>query len=290
MEIKSPITGGKTKYVKSISTAEIIKLYRRYSDVTRFFTDLSTVELYECCDTGYRFYHPFTVAGDGPFYEDLSKEPLYYVAWKNEHALADAYIQPGNKVLEQGCATGSFLKRELETKKIIPYGTELNEEARAVAAKSGVSFEKITDADVVCSFQVLEHIADVRSFVEEALTAAKPGGYIMFAVPNNDTFMKDDPTGFLNMPPHHMGIWTKAVFEKFPTFFPLELVSTHSEELQPLHYRYYYQRVFGDYLLPLGFVGKVLNKIIFELVGKHLIARKAATITGHTLLAVFKKK
>ena len=290
MEVKSPITGGETRYIKSISTAEITKLYRRYSDVSRFFTNLPNVELYECADTGYRFYYPFTVAGDGPFYEDLSREPLYYVAWKNEHAIADTYIQTGNKVLEQGCATGSFLKREQETKKIVPYGTELNDEAKSQAEKLGINFEKITDADVVCSFQVLEHIADVRSFVEEAIAAAKPGGYIIFAVPNNDSFMKDDPRGFLNMPPHHMGIWTKSVFESFPTFFPLELVATHTEELQPLHYPYYYHRVFGERLLPLKFFGRVLNKIIFEILGKHLIARKAATITGHTLLAVFKKK
>jgi len=289
MEIISPVTGGKTKYISSIPTKTIIDLYKRYSDVARFFKDINKVDIYECLDTGYRFYHPFSVAGDGPFYEDLSLEPLYYIPWKAEHEVADAYIKPGDVVLEQGCANGDFLLKEKERKNIIPYGTELNEKAQAEAARKGVNFSSTTIANVSCSFQVLEHIADVKSFINEAVIATKPGGYVIFAVPNNETFMKDDPTGFLNMPPHHMGIWNKSVFEKLPAFFPLEFIATHTEVLQPHHYRYFYQRKFGDYLLPLGFLGKVLNKALFELFGKHIIARKAKNITGHTLTAVFKK-
>lgn len=289
MEIKSPITGGKTTYVTKIPTEKIIRLYQRYSDVRHFFNNLEYVSIYKCEDTGYQFYYPFNVAGDGKFYEDLSKEPLYYIPWKAEHTVADNYIKVGDKVLEQGCAKGAFLLKEKETKQIIPFGTELNEEAKAEASSRGISFAPITDADVTCSFQVLEHIADVKTFIEEAVSATKVGGYIIFAVPNNETFMKDDPTGFLNMPPHHMGIWNESVFKKLVGFFPFELVATHTEVLEPHHYRYYYQRKFGDHFLPLGIFGKIINKLIFEIFAKHYIALKAKDITGHTLLSVFKK-
>lgn len=289
MEVKSPITGGATTFVSSIPVAHIIQLYKKYTDVARFFTGLEEVKIYECTDTGYKFYQPFSTAGDSAFYEDLSREPLYYIPWKNEHTVASEYVKTGDKVFEQGCANGDFLIALQEQKQIVPYGSEINDAAVEIATKRGVSFATITDADVVCSFQVLEHIADVKQFINEAIQAAKTGGYIMFAVPNNDTFMKDDSLGFLNMPPHHLGIWTAEVFKTLPNYFPLELVTIHEEKLQPVHYHYYYQRKFGNHLLHLGLVGKVLNKIIFNLIAKPLIHYRAPHVTGHTLTAVFKK-
>lgn len=288
--ITSPITGGATKPVGSIKTDFLIRLYERYSDVRRFFTGLSEVTIHECLDTGYRFYQPFSTAGDGKFYEDLSREPLYYIPWKEEHTIASQYVQPGNKVFEQGCANGDFLVALREQKKVECYGSELNDAAVKTATKRGVSFSSITDADVVCSFQVLEHIADVRSFINEAITAAKPGGYIIFSVPNNDSFLKDDDRCFLNMPPHHMGLWTPAIFEQLPGFYPLDTVTIHTETLQPNHYEPYYHTYVGSYLRPLGIIGKVINKIIYLTIAKPIIKRRAQKITGHTLVAVFKKR
>lgn len=290
MEINSPITGGKTTLESSISTKRIIELYKRNTDVTRFFTGLDTVSIYRCHDTGYLFYYPLTVAGDGPFYEDLSKEQLYYVTRKWEHEVADTYIKTGDTVFEQGCATGAFLSHEQATKQIIPFGTELNEKAKQEATEKGISFEPTKNAAVTCSFQVLEHIADVRDFITEAINATRDGGHIIFGVPNNAGFLKDDKYCFLNMPPHHMGLWTKEVFQKLPNHFPLELVTVHTENLQPNHYRSHYQIYFGDKLRPLGFLGRVLNKLIFELLAKPYIASKASSLPGHTIVAVFKKK
>lgn len=287
--ILSPLTGGTTTHLYDIPTEKITSLYRRYTDVSLFFTQLSVVSLHQCNDTGYRFYYPYSVAGNGHFYEDLANEELYYIPWKDEHAIADAYIKHGDTVLEQGCANGDFLLREKETKQIIPFGTELNETAQKEAAANGVHFTPTTTADVVCSFQVLEHIADVRSFIMEAITAAKPGATIIFGVPNNDSFIAGDPTGFLNMPPHHMGLWTTAVFKTLPKFFPVTFVATHTEILQPQHYRYYYQRRFGDKLRSLGIIGKIINKALYVVIAQHLIKAQASRITGHTLMAIFKK-
>ena len=221
----SPLTDGNATLTKQISTRQLIEAYRPYTDVTRFFTHQDVVDLYTCADTGLQFFYPPTLAGDGAFYEDLSREPLYYVTWKDEHAIVDQYITSGDTVLEQGCANGAFLLREVTAKKIIPYGTEINEEAKAAAATAGINFAPITTADVTCSFQVLEHIAEPRAFIEEAIHATKPGGYVIFSVPNNDGFLKDDPFCYLNMPPHHMGLWTEAVFRKLPTYFPLDFVT-----------------------------------------------------------------
>ncbi len=288
--IPSPVTGGATKAVKTISTKQLTLLYAPYCDVGHYFTNLDEISVYECLDTGYQFYYPLTLAGDGKFYEELSKEQLYYVPWKSEHAVADTYIKPNDRVFEQGCATGDFLATEIKNKNVTAFGTELNQAAKAKAAERGISFAPASNVDVTCSFQVLEHIADVRGFITEAITATKAGGHIIFGVPNNNGFLKDDQYCFLNMPPHHMGLWTRETFANLPKVFPMDLVTVEQEHLQPNHYRSYYQIYFGDKLRPLGFLGRVINKAIFELLAKWFIAQKAANLPGHTIVAVFKKR
>lgn len=287
--IPSPITGGKTVLIGKILTAPIIKYYKSY-DISPLFRGLTEVEIYQCVDTGYKFFYPYFIAGDDKFYQNLSHEILYYQTWKWEHVTADAYINTGDKVLELGCANGDFLAAEIRQKKIEAFGTELNSVAKKNAEERGIRFDTISNADVVCAFQVLEHIADVKTFISEALNATVTGGYIIFGVPNDSAFIGKDRFAYLNKPPHHMGIWSPKVFEKLPKYFDMELISIHTETLQPYHYRYYYQVAFGDNLVFLGFIGKVLNKLIFELLAKHIIKYKAHSITGHTMIGVFKKK
>jgi 2-polyprenyl-3-methyl-5-hydroxy-6-metoxy-1,4-benzoquinol methylase len=67
--------------------------------------------------------------------------------------------------------------------------------------------------DVVCFFQVLEHIKDVDSFMRSSITILKNKGKILIAVPNNDAFVMkyDYLRGVGNVPPppphhHHVGL------------------------------------------------------------------------------------
>jgi SAM-dependent methyltransferase len=288
--ISSPLTGGATRLVNTISTNLITKLYAPVVDVRRFFTKCAEVQVYECLDTGYRFYHPDTIAGDSDFYGTLAKEALYYIPWKWEHEVTDTYIAPGDIVLELGCATGDFLLAMIRRKEIKAFGTELSVSARQTAEARGISFTPIHNANVTCAFQVLEHISDVRGFIQHTVDATKPGGYIIFGIPNNDCFIKDDPTCYLNMPPHHMGLWTRNSLQAITQFFPLDVVDIKTECLQPHHYRYYYQVRFGDKLRPLGFIGKVLNKALYELIARPLIALRAQAICGHTIIVIYRKR
>jgi len=288
--IQSPVTGGPTKLIAAIDTNTIIQLYAPLCDVSRFFDGLKEVTIYECTDTGFRFYYPSTVAGDGPFYEALAHEALYYIPWKWEHEVTDAFIQKGNTVLELGCATGDFLVELMRRKEIKSFGTELNASAKKTAEARGVSFLNTTSADVTCAFQVLEHISDVRGFLTEAINATKDGGYIIFGIPNNDSFIKDDPTCFLNMPPHHMGLWTETSLRALSNYFPLDVVEIRTECLQPHHYRYYYQVRFGDRFRRFGFFGKLFNKGVYELLAHPIIAWRAKKILGHTIMVIYRKR
>jgi hypothetical protein len=86
--IKSPITGNNSEIIYEFNVKDVVNLYKKdfQLDVSRFFDGLDTFSLFECKDTGFKFYYPFNLAGDSRFYEDLSKDnKLYYPTWKWEN-------------------------------------------------------------------------------------------------------------------------------------------------------------------------------------------------------------
>lgn len=243
VKIKSPIT-------HSDNTVEIYefdnnKLKSGYGelgiDISRF-VDYKIIQLIECQDTGYRFYYPNDIFGDGPFYEELqTKLPWYYKEGKFEHEQALKNITESAKVLEIGSGSGHFLEL-CKQKNINATGLELNEKAIRESEQKAIQVYKSTiqefainqqsEFDVVCFFQVLEHIYDVKSFLNAAINCLKPGGKLIIAVPNNNPFIfRYDVYHTLNLPPHHAGLWNKGVFEKLPKYFPLKLEQVHIEPM-----------------------------------------------------------
>ncbi len=114
MNVKSPVTYSyNTSFVEKFDVAAIRQQYldEVNVDTARFFEGLTQIELYNCNDTGYRFYHPDGIWGDGRFYEDLQKNNSWYYAkdrW--EHRKGIELIHAGDKVLEIGCGDGVFLE------------------------------------------------------------------------------------------------------------------------------------------------------------------------------------
>ena len=235
---QSPITKkNNTTLTDTFSANDVINLYKQQLDidVSRFFT-FPSFYLFRCNDTGYRFYYPEGLDGDGRFYEALQNKlgKEYYHAWKFENQLAFDEIKPGDKVLDIGCGIGNFLIRAKEkTSSVI--GLELNENAVNVCRQKGLTVfnEMIQEHatthedhyDVVCMFQVLEHIYDVRGFLEAALKVLKPGGKMIIGVPNNEPYFSGyDKYCTLNPPPHHMGLWNKHVFQQLSKIYNLNIL------------------------------------------------------------------
>ncbi len=203
-------------------------------DVSSFFSGTNTFFLYQCNETGYRFYHPKGMEGGGGFYAELQQRLAddYYHEWKFENQLALDVIRAGDKVLDIGCGIGNFLIRAKD--KATVTGLELNEKAIEVCKQRGLNVlnERIEDHalqnegayDVVCLFQVLEHIYDVKPFLENALKVLKSGGKLVIGVPNNEPyFLGYDKYCTLNLPPHHMGLWNATVFERTARLFNLKM-------------------------------------------------------------------
>lgn len=238
ISLTSPITAtNDISLIDTFSGQDIIALYQQQLniDVAAFFKTNPIFFLYQCNQTGYRFYTPEALAGDGDFYSALQQKLAggYYHDWKFENQLALDALKQDDKILDIGCGIGNFITRA-KTKTATACGLELNKKAAAICREKGLEVfdEMIAEHatqregyyDMVCMFQVLEHIYDVKGFLESAVITLKKGGKLVIGVPNNEPYFQGyDKYCTLNLPPHHMGLWNKEVFEKIAPLFNLTI-------------------------------------------------------------------
>lgn len=176
MQIVSPLTGAadmtKTDEIPvSIIRQQYITDFNL--DITPCFNDIEKVIIYKCNQTGYKFYYSLSIEADSSFYELLmSHKESYYYDWKWENGIANEFLKDGDEILDIGCGDGAFLMGLLKRKKVNAQGLELNPKALEKGKESGLTILKETvqeyaskhpgEYDVVTSFQVLEHIAEVK--------------------------------------------------------------------------------------------------------------------------------
>lgn len=298
--ILSPLTNNRTQLKSTIKSKDIIDAYQNQLgiDVSRFFMDIDQINLLECLETKYRFFHPFHLVGDGYFYEQLQKFDWYYMPWKWEHKKTLQFISANNRVLEVGSGGNGFI-RAMGQKCIDATGLELNEKMVIQAQAENLKVYKQyieehallnpTAYDVVCSFQVLEHISDVRSFLESQIKCLKKGGKLIICVPNNASFIRHTNIPILNMPPHHMGLWDHTSLKNLSKILPINPHKVFYEPLQPYHYDWYWQ-IFENRWL----VNPILKKIFYRLnlvkISKRIIKLLAPWIKGHSIMVVFEKQ
>lgn len=299
MSLKSPVTGQtNTSLVMKIPVETIVERYRLLNiDVTHYFNDIKDVELTQCNDTGYRFYYPYSIFGDDKFYQELqNKIPGYYIEGRWEHGKSASIINDNEFVLEVGSGSGYFLEL-LSRRKIDCVGLELNSKAAAEAREKGFTVQtqlleeyainNKEKYDVVCSFQVLEHITDPRSYLLNAIDVLRPGGRLIIAVPNNNPYIfKQDVFHTLNLPPHHAGLWNRETFEKIPDFFPLKLDTIFIEPLS--EYKEWYNtqvRYLKNKKSPLGSLLSIVPRPLYKMA----LSLLKNSIEGRNIIAVFKK-
>ena len=277
------------KLEREIPVEFILKQYAAYGiDTTKYFEGLQKIKLYKCEKTDFRFFYPLTLAGDGKFYEQLQKIPWYYMEDKWEFDVALNLIQTTEKVLEIGSGKGAFL-RKAKQKGVNIFGAELNKsQAQKLNQEGFVVYDENLSAlaenrketfDVVCSFQVLEHVPNPKEFIEDSLKLLKVGGRLIVSVPNHDSFLGLDDENFLDMPPHHMGLWDEKSLMSLEDIFPLKVKSVHLEPLQDYHKDYYksiFAKKYNDEFL--------IKEKIFERVEKN-----RNEILGFTILVEYEK-
>ena len=103
------------------------------------------------------------------------------------------------ELLDIGCGAGSFCLYAHHNK-ITPVGLDIQRKAIVAANKLNksvnVDIEYINKAveewetdrtfECVCSFEVLEHVYDVKTWLAKVESLARPGGYVALSTPNKD--------------------------------------------------------------------------------------------------------
>jgi SAM-dependent methyltransferase len=285
----------KIKLVAVFQTNQIIKNYALLGiDVTRFFKE-TEIKLFKCNKTGYRFFYPFSSIGDALFYEELSKNRKNYYSRRWEHSEALNYINNSDLVLEIGSGFGSFLSL-LKENKIVSKGLELNPYAVEKCNNEGLNVEEklIQDEakinkkqyDVVCSFQVLEHIVDVNSFIKSSIETIKNGGKLIVGVPNNNPYLFiNDKFHTLNIPPHHAGLWNKEALKSLENLFPIKLEKLIFEPLSG-NYSYFIDSYMNN--LKNKFMKKAIV-VIHRFMPKALKILICTFVNGRNVIAIYKK-
>lgn len=295
--------------LESIQSHDLITLYQRELklDISNEFKDIQEIGLYHCTSSDLYFFYP-PATGSSQFYDALQRVAWYYLDDKNEYDYACRFIDGNSRVLEIGCGKASF-SHKLNGANYT--GLEFSELAREKAARQGISIlnESIQDHasqhsseyDVVCAFQVLEHVADVQAFIQSSLDCLKPGGYLIYSVPSYDSFLAVSKNNFWNLPPHHVSWWTDRCLCYIGQQFNVKIIDIYHEPLSNIHWVYYLTTLIESSLrqhlgievhtINLSFFYRVLTKL------SRLLAKGLATgflgmqglPNGHSVTVVYQK-
>ena len=304
--MNSPITGNAN--VTEVDTLDVKTLSAKYKeefdiDVEKYFRGLSSISIYECNATGYRFYYPFHIIGDASLYEQLQKRmgDHYYPRWKFENDVARLAIQKDDTILDIGCGDGVFLARiKAEMPDVKVTGIEFNQMAIDKCKAKGINvFNETIESfsakghtfDVVTMFQVLEHIQEIKPFLDAAIKVLRPGGKLVIGVPHSNPYLfVDRKYDALNCPPHHMGLWNSKAFNSLAVYFPIELSGLQVDpEIKVKNYVVKTDTA----ILKLQLKNKLIRSVVYRLLKlKNMLFSKGGylVLPGHTIVAVFTKK
>ena len=299
----SILTGKNTARILSVHGAiDISDMWRKSMgiDVGDIFRSIECISYCECTETGFRYYQPSLAAGGGELYEQLEKYDWYYMPNKWEFGKALNLLAYESKILEVGVGEGHFLSAARLAGHDVQ-GVELNPlGADRARSKGFVIHEEMLDRihldpndkfDSICSFQVLEHVAQPLEFLRGMLKLLKPNGKLILSVPNAAVQKRIDPLnlGLLNQPPHHMGHWDESVFRSLEKFLPVKLTSVHIEPLASYHVAW---MVSGYLRGKFSFLGSFCSRLLFNRITTLpvqliLLSGLRKFLPGHTLLVEF---
>lgn len=112
--------------------------------------------------------------------------------WRIAHGWLAKTIPVGSRILDLGCFDGRFLQPLVESYRCA--GIEIHSAARKRAEQNGIevigsNFSSINGAfDCITAFDVIEHVEQPRSFINDCLSALRPGGWVLVSTGNLDAF------------------------------------------------------------------------------------------------------
>lgn len=290
--------------VTTLATADLVHLWNITAgiDTASQFGKCEKLHLQHCSACDFRFFDPL-ITGSEDFYKRLQEKPWYFADEKYEFGQAAALVGATERVLEIGAGKGVFPTR-LTTKNYL--GLEFSTQAIAMAKERGIELRQQTIEDharvnagvydVVCSFQVVEHVSSPRSFLEAATACLKPGGRLMISVPAEDSYLHSAVNAYMNLPPHHVSRWSDACLERLAPRLGLSLDRLMVEPLADEHAGWYLHTLLLRLVFPHAPMVRVLPTFwyifkLFDAMAMRLAPRLAKNLRprGHTVLATYRK-
>ena len=299
--------GQATQLLERIDTGELSAAYRQQFDID-VTLPAAPIDYCLCRSCDLRFFSP-AVTGSQDFYAQLQKIPWYYSAAKQEFGIAAQRVGAADNVLEIGAGRGLFA-REIRAASYV--GLEFSADAIRWAATDGIRLLPETVEqhaghargayDIACTFQVLEHVADPRAFLQAAVQCLRAGGRLVVSVPAEDSFARFAYQDALNMPPHHVTRWSDRALRSIGPACGLRLVAIIPEPLSR-NMRRAYASAHADRLLGrwMGVQPRLLRSCAQRPQLRWLLAALTAVIRnylsvtrwqarrGHAVVAVFEK-
>lgn len=295
------------RLVDSIATAELARLYRsRGIEVGAYVETTPEISRLKCAACDLVFFSP-SCAGDDSFYEQLQRHDWYYQDEKPEYDYARQFVGEHQRVLEVGCGKGAFHAFLPASTRYV--GLEFNDEAVRKATEAGLDVRKQSVErhaaehpqayDVVCSFQVLEHVPSPDTFVHACVESLAPGGMLILAVPAEDSFLALAANAPLNMPPHHVLRWTDRALVSLAKREGLEVAALWHEPVASFHrdwqshtlaYHYFVRHGMAstrliDSSLRYRIIGKLLqNTQLRDFLARRVAREQPALGHGHTVV------
>lgn len=310
MSLYCPLcNSGNVHSAEKIRVSNLAGLYEKMlgESILQEFSGCRELDFFSCKECDLKFFYP-PLTGSEKFYEKLQKFDWYYMEDKNEYDFAKEYISESDFVLEVGCGKGAFAKK-IKSKEYT--GLEFSSRAKLIGEKEGVSIvnESVQihaqnnrqKYDVVCSFQVLEHVSDVNGFLNSSIECLKPGGLLIVSVPSADTFLSSVTNGILNMPPHHVTWWSDKSLESIADIFGIEMIDLEHEMLADIHKDWFSAtltlNVLNAFLkrrtrlIDTSLTGRIVNMIAIKMGRFYGLAlgNKNMRPYGHSVTVIYRK-
>lgn len=230
-----------------IRTGDLARVYQRVLglDVRAELGETDLVWFVTCPSCHLEFFDP-PLAGSECFYEQLQRFPWYYPDEKAEYDFAGRFVGPTDSVLEIGCGKGAFARLvsarcyvglEL-SRRAVEMGRDAGLDIRCEAVEAHAE-DHAAAYDLVCAFQVLEHVAQPGAFLRAAAACVRPEGLLVISVPSADSFLSEVVNGALNLPPHHVTRWSDRALRGIAEPLNLELVALEHEPLARMHVQWW---------------------------------------------------
>ena len=216
--------------------------YEQLKKHIKYLQKSSFVSLNKCSECNFIYSFP-NFAGDKKFYDlifsDTNKYPQNRWEFKKSAEIIRNSKFKNPRILEIGSGDGAFLKQLVKkgiTNKNSITAIEYSVFGKSRIKKFGIKCLSIDikedkhklplkEYDFICLFQVLEHLDNIHKLVDTLKNLLSENGELLIAVPNDKIIKFNELNGaLLDMPPNHIGRWSKNTFIKYCDLNNIDLI------------------------------------------------------------------